>query len=139
MSMIPIRSASISNYVGMDALVGADDRVYLGKHENYQFTPTASLEEPIAAYYDNADGSLQFLSDNLKIYHFLYGEGWALSQRQMRREHCFTKGDYIEFAHLRDGILSRYPLIREVTFADQPFIPPKAYSRERRRQPAPAR
>lgn len=131
MSQIPIASASTSNYVGMDALVDCADRVYLGKREHYH------PGEP--AYYDNADGSLQFISDNVKMYHFLYGEGFVLPQRQMRREHCFTKADYIEFAGLRDGVLSHYPLIREVTFAAQPFVPPKAYSRTRRSQPAAVR
>lgn len=135
MSQIPISSASTSNYAGMDALVDYADRVYLGKRENYH-PDTGGLE---LAHYDNSDGSLQFVSDNVKMYHFLYGEGFVLPQRQMRREHCFTKADYIEFAGLRDGVLSHYPLIREVTFAAQPFVPPKAYSRTRRSQPAPTR
>ena len=74
-----------------------------------------------------------------KMFHFLYGEGWPLSQRQMRRERCFTKADYIEFASLRDGLLSRYRPIREVTFAGKPFVPPKAYRRMHRERPAPTR
>lgn len=135
MSEIPISSASISNYEGMDALVDDTGRVYLGKRENYH--PNIGSDEP--AYYDNSDGSLQFVSDSIKIYHLLYGEGFVLPQRQMRREHCFTKADYIEFAGLRDGVLSQYPLIREVTFAQQPFVPPKAYSRARRSQPVSVR
>ena len=73
------------------------------------------------------------------MFHFLYGEGWPLSQRQMRRERCFTKADYIEFASLRDGLLSRYRPIREVTFAGKPFAPPKAYRRMHRERPAPTR
>lgn len=130
MSMIPMSAAAISNYVGMDALVGVDDKVYLGKRENYHFAPSTPTE-PGEAYYDDLDGSLQFISDNVTMFHFLYGEGWTLPQRQMRREHCFTKADYIEFAQLRDGVLTRYPLIHEVTFAGQPFVPPKAYRRTR--------
>ena len=35
----------------------------------------------------------------------------------------------VEFASLREGVLSRYPLIREVTFAGKPFVPPKAHRR----------
>ena len=132
MTEILISSAAVSNYEGMNALVGQDGRVYLGKVENYY----PSIEDGIPARYDNADGSLQLISDNMKMFHFLYGEGWPMSQRQMRRERCFTKADYIEFASLRDGVLSRYCPIHEVTFAGKPFVPPKAYRRMHREQVA---
>lgn len=132
MTEVLIASAAVSNYEGMDALVGQDGRVYLGKRENYH----SSAGDGVPAYYDNSDNSLQPISDNVKIFHFLYGEGWAMSQRQMRREHCFTKADYIEFASLRDGVLSRYQPIREVTFAGKPFAPPKAYRRMHRQRAA---
>ena len=135
MTEIFIASAAVSNYEGMDALVGPDGRVYLGRRENYH----SGIKDGAATVYDNSDGSLQLISDNVKMFHFLYGEGWSLSQRQMRREHCFTKADYIEFASLRDGVLSRYRPIREVTFAGKPFVPPKAYRRMHREQPAPVR
>lgn len=123
MTEILIASAAASNYEGMDALVGEDGRVYLGRSENYC---PGDGEAP--AFYDNSDNSLQLISDNIKMFHFLYGEGWPVSQRQMRRERCFTKADYIEFASLRDGVLSHYRPIREVTFAGRPFVPPKAAS-----------
>lgn len=135
MTEVFIASAAASNYEGMDALVGQDGRVYLGRRENYH----SGIEDGTAAVYDNSDGSLQLISDNVKMFHFLYGEGWPLSQRQMRRERCFTKADYIEFASLRDGVLSRYRPIREVTFAGKPFAPPKAYRRMHRERPAPVR
>lgn len=130
MTEILIASAAASNYEGMDALVGEDGRVYLGRSENYC---PGDGEAP--AFYDNSDNSLQLISDNIKMFHFLYGEGWPVSQRQMRRERCFTKADYIEFASLRDGVLSHYRPIREVTFAGRPFVPPKAYCRMHRARP----
>ncbi len=135
MTDVFIASAAVSNYEGMDALVGQDGRVYLGRQENY----FPSVEDGVPSYYDNSDNSLQLVSDNAKIFHLLYGEGWPLSQRQLRRERCFTKADYIEFASLRDGLLSRYRPIREVTFAGKPFVPPKAYRRMHRGRSAPAR
>lgn len=135
MTEILIASAAVSNYEGMTALAGQDGRVYLGRQENYH----PNIGSGGAAVYDNSDGSLQLISDNMKIFHFLYGEGWPLPQRQMRREHCFTKADYIEFASLRDGVLSHYRAIREVTFAGKPFVPPKAYRRMHRKQPVPLR
>ena len=135
MAKILIASAAVSNYEGMDALVGHDGRVYLGRQENY----FPSIADGVPAYYDNSDNSLQLVSDNVRMFHLLYGVGWPLSQRQMRRERCFTKADYIEFASLRDGLLSRYQPIREVTFAGKPFAPPKAYRRMHRERPAPTR
>lgn len=134
MSQVFIASASSSNYEGMLALVDEHDWVYLGKSERYHPRPS-----PEWSFYDNSDGSLQFISGNVKMYHFLYGDGWPMSQRQMRRERCFTKADYIEYAGLRDGVLSRYPLIREVTFGGKPFVPPKAYRRTQRGRPAAVR
>ena len=89
MTEILIASAAASNYEGMDALVGEDGRVYLGRSENYC---PGDGEAP--AFYDNSDNSLQLISDNIKMFHFLYGEGWPVSQRQMRRERCFTKAEY---------------------------------------------
>lgn len=132
MTKILTAAAVVSNYADMDALIGKDGRVYLGKRENYH----SCIGEDSPAYYDNSDGSLELISSNEKMFSFLYGEGWTLSQRHMRREHCFTKADYIEFAGLREGVLSKYRLIREVTFAGKPFVPPKAYYRKKRGQPA---
>ena len=99
-----IAAAVVSNYANMDAMIGTDGQVYLGRRENYH----SRIGEDSPAYYDNSDGSLQLISSNEKMFSFLYGDGWTLSQRQMRREHCFTKADYIEFAGLRDGVLSKY-------------------------------
>lgn len=54
MSDIAIKSATVSNYQGMIAMVGEDNRVYLGKPENCYLSPDG--EAP--AYYDNSDHSL---------------------------------------------------------------------------------
>ena len=107
MTDLAITSAIESNYQGMIAMVGADHRVYLGKPENCYLSP----EGDAPAYYDNSDHSLQLISDNIKMFHFLYSRDLPMSQREMCREECFTKADYIEFASLREGVLSRYPLI----------------------------
>ena len=66
MTEILIASAAASNYEGMDALVGEDGRVYLGRSENYC---PGDGEAP--AFYDNSDNSLQLISDNIKMFHFL--------------------------------------------------------------------
>lgn len=136
MKDIAITSAVASNYKGVIAMVGENGRVYLGKPENCYL----STQGDAPAYYDNSDHSLQLISDNVKIFHLLYSQDLPMSQSQMRRERRFTKADYIEFARLREGILSHYPLVREVTFAGKPFVPPKAYRRMHRPcRTAPAR
>ena len=79
MTDLAITSAIESNYQGMIAMVGADHRVYLGKPENCYLSP----EGDAPAYYDNSDHSLQLISDNIKMFHFLYSRDLPMSQREM--------------------------------------------------------
>ena len=109
MTKILIAAAVVSNYANMDAMIGTDGQVYLGRRENYH----SRIGEDSPAYYDNSDGSLQLISSTEKMFSFLYGDGWTLSQ-------------------------SKYQPVQEVTFAGKPFVPPKAYSRRKREQSAAA-
>lgn len=113
---VKIISACISNYEGMTALVDTEDRVYLGKSENYHFTPGKE------AYYDNEDNSLCFISNNDKIFSFLYSSGWVLSQKEMLQ--YFTMELYEEFDKLQNGVLKQFKRIQEITFNGKPFISP---------------
>lgn len=61
----------------MTAFVGYDNKLYLGKSENYLFGDNGF------AYYDNSDKSLTYITDNLTLYPFLYGSGWVCSQQEM--------------------------------------------------------
>lgn len=115
-------AAARSNYTGMVALVGENDKVYLGKRENYIFVP----RQP--AYYDNHDGSLCHISDNSGMFSFLYGSGWVYSQTEMLK-HGLTMAQYEEFAKLRNGILKQFTAECEVKFAGQPFQEPENYLR----------
>lgn len=109
------RSAAISNYKGMTAFVGYDNKLYLGKSEKYLFGDNGF------AYYDNSDKSLTYITDNLTLYPFLYGSGWVCSQQEMLDNGSFTKEIYAEFDRLQKGILSQFEQIRELKFADKPF------------------
>ena len=109
------RSAAISNYKGMTAFVGCDDKLYLGKSENYIFGESGF------AYYDNRDKSLTYITDNLTLYPFLYGSGWVCTQQEMLDNGSFTKEVYAEFDRLQKGVLSQFEQIRELKFADKPF------------------
>lgn len=117
-----VRAAAKSNYAGMVALLGTDDKVYLGKEENYVSEPG----QP--AYYKNYDGSLCHVSDRSDMFSFLHGEGWVHSQADMLK-HGLTMAQYVEFAKLRGGVLKQFEVQREVQFAGQPFQPPENYLR----------
>ena len=99
--LVQIRSAVHSNYAGMVAMLGADNRVYLGREERCHY------QDMQASYYDNQDGSLCFVCDQPDMYYFLYGEGWAHTQAEML-ERGLTLRQYEEFARLRDGVLSQF-------------------------------
>ena len=109
------RSAAISNYKGMTAFVGCDDKLYLGKSENYIFSESGF------AYYDNSDKSLTYITDNLTLYPFLYRSGWVCTQQEMLDNGSFTKESYAEFDRLQKGVLSQFEQIWELKFADKPF------------------
>lgn len=109
------RSAAISNYKGMTAFVGCDDKLYLGKSENYLFKDNGF------AYYDNSDKSLTYITDMQEIYPFLYGSGWVCSQQEMLYNGSFTQEIYAEYDRLQKGVLSQFEQIREIKFADKPF------------------
>ena len=120
--LVQIRSAVHSNYAGMVAMLGADNRVYLGREERCHY------QDMQASYYDNQDGFLCFVCDQPDMYYFLYGEGWAHTQAEML-ERGLTLRQYEEFARLRDGVLSQFTPHREILFAGQPFQPPESYLR----------
>ena len=120
--LVKIRSAVHSNYAGMVAMLGADNRVYLGKEERCHY------EDMQPSYYDNQDGSLCFVCDQPDMYYFLYGEGWAHTQEEML-ERGLTLRQYEEFARLREGVLSQFAPRREILFAGQPFQAPENYLR----------
>lgn len=121
---VPVIAASISRYDGMDVLIGEDEKLYIGKQENYHHI----LSEH-TAYYDNSDGRLRFVSENQKLFHFLAGgKGYAISQDEMLRRGCFSINDYAEFAALQKGMLSDFVLIKQLMFGDVPFKPPETPS-----------
>ena len=113
-------------------MVGEDNRVYLGKPENCYLSPDG--EAP--AYYDQL-GPLPAadLGQHQDI-PFPIQPGPAAVPAADAPGALFHQADYIEFASLREGVLSHYPLIREVTFAGKPFVPPKAYQRNAPAPPA---
>ncbi|MCM1524045.1 MAG: SNF2-related protein [Ruminococcus sp.] len=113
-NIFTVNSAIKSNYEGMVTLYGADERVYLGKSENYDSM----------GHYDNSDNSLVYISDNDKMFDFLsLGAGWVKSQQEMLDVGGFTLEDYREFSRLQETVLSKYTQISDVTFDGKKFQP----------------
>lgn len=108
--LVEIRSAVHSNYAGMVAMLGADNRVYLGREERCHY------QNMQPSYYDNQDDSLCFVCDQPDMYYFLYGEGWAHTQAEML-ERGLTLRQYEEFARLQNGVLAQFTTQREILFA----------------------
>lgn len=100
-----VQSASHSHYKGMDIFT-KDGQVFIGKELNYDNHGN----------YDNSDNSLQFVSDNEKMFSMLSGTGWVLSQQDMIDNGAFTAEDYKEYATVREQLASQYEQEEEPLF-----------------------
>lgn len=100
-----VQSASHSHYKGMDIFT-KDEQVFIGKELNYDNHGN----------YDNSDNSLQFVSDNEKMFSMLSGTGWVLSQQEMIDNGAFTAEDYKEYATVREQLASQYEQEEEPLF-----------------------
>ncbi len=100
-----VQSASHSHYKGMDIFT-KDGQVFIGKEPNYDNHGN----------YDNSDNSLQFVSDNEKMFSMLSGTGWVLSQQEMIDNGAFTAEDYKEYATVREQLASQYEQEEEPLF-----------------------
>lgn len=100
-----VQSASHSHYKGMDIFT-KDGQVFIGKELNYDNSGN----------YDNSDNSLQFVSDNEKMFSMLSGTGWVLSQQEMIDNGAFTAEDYKEYATVREQLASQYEQEEEPLF-----------------------
>ena len=100
-----VQSASHSHYKGMDIFT-KDGQVFIGKELNYDNHGN----------YDNSDNSLQFVSDNEKMFSMLSGTGWVLSQQEMIDNGAFTAEDYKEYATVRERLASQYEQEEEPIF-----------------------
>lgn len=100
-----VQSASHSHYKGMDIFT-KDGQVFIGKELNYDNHGN----------YDNSDNSLQFVSDNEKMFSMLSGTGWVLSQQEMIDNGAFTAEDYKEYAIVREQLASQYEQEEEPLF-----------------------
>lgn len=107
-----ITAAAKSRYDGMVALFTMDDKIYIGKSENYDNK----------GHYDNKDNSLLYVSDCQAAFTFLSSEGCTYPQDEALNRGIYTKEDYEEFSRITDFLSQAgFTPEKEFFFADKPF------------------
>ena len=107
-----ITAASKSRYDGMVALFTMDDKIHIGKSENYDNK----------GHYDNADNSLLYVSDCQAAFTFLTSEGCIHSQDEALKQGIYTKEDYEEFSRITDFLAQAgFTPEKEFCFDGKPF------------------
>ena len=105
---ITVVSAVKSNYEGMIACMSADNKIFLGKAENYDNR----------GHFDNTDRSMVFVSDQPKVYSLLYGTGFVKTKQECLDNHIFSADTFAEYDRIKTGVLSQFHPIREQFFGE---------------------
>ncbi len=107
-----ITAAAKTRYEGMTALYTMDDKIYIGKSENYDNK----------GHYDNSDNSLLYVSDCHAAFTFLSSEGCIYPQDEALNRGIYTKEDYEEFSRITDFLSQAgFTPEKEFFFADKLF------------------
>ena len=107
-----ITAAAKTRYEGMTALYTMDDKIYIGKSENYDNK----------GHYDNSNNSLLYVSDCHAAFTFLSSEGCTDTQEEALNRGIYTKEDYEEFSRITDFLSQAgFTPEKEFFFADKPF------------------
>lgn len=93
------------------AFTDENDAVYLGKRENYDHW----------GHYLNSDNSLLHISDNWKMFNFISGGGYSVSQSLLVAQGALSQEDFAEFDALRVGVLAQFEQVEPLLFAGEPF------------------
>ncbi len=107
-----ITAAAKSRYDGMVALFTMDDKIYIGKSENYDNK----------GHYDNKDNSLLYVSDCQAAFTFLSSEGCTYPQDEALNRGIYTKEEYEEFSRITDFLSQAgFTPEKEFCFDKKPF------------------
>ena len=112
----PVLKATVSHYISKDgaqlvAFTDENDAVYLGKRENYDHW----------GHYLNSDNSLLHISDNWKMFNFISGGGYSVSQSSLVAQGALSQEDFAEFDALRVGVLAQFEQVEPLLFAGEPL------------------
>lgn len=98
---------------GKDVFI-INDKIYIGDREYYGNN----------GLYDNSDNTLEYVSSNPHLLHFVSGREFAYSAESMLKREELDRADFEEYKALKEtGVLAKYENIRvgDVSFEDKPF------------------
>lgn len=98
---------------GKDVFI-INDKIYIGDREYYGNN----------GLYDNSDNTLEYVSSNTHLLHFVSGREFAYSAESMLKREELDRADFEEYKALKEtGVLARYENIRfgDVSFEGKSF------------------
>lgn len=98
---------------GKDVFI-INDKIYIGDREYYGNN----------GLYDNSDNTLEYVSGNPHLLHFVSGREFAYSAESMLKREELDRTDFEEYKALKEtGVLAKYENIRvgDVSFEGKPF------------------
>lgn len=98
---------------GKDVFI-INDKIYIGDREYYGNN----------GLYDNSDNTLEYVSSNPHLLHFISGREFAYSAESMLKREELDRADFEEYKALKEtGVLAKYENIRvgDVSFEGKPF------------------
>lgn len=98
---------------GKDVFI-INDKIYIGDREYYGNN----------GLYDNSDNTLEYVSSNSHLLHFVSGREFAYSAESMLKREELDRADFEEYKALKEtGVLARYENIRvgDVSFEGKTF------------------
>lgn len=117
-------------YKGIDAFITQDDRVYIGKPENYDNQ----------GRYNNADHSLIHIADGQRAWNFIRFTGLTLTAEEAVKSLNYTEKDFAEMTRIENALKDAgVERIAPYTFADVPFMPDGVAAWEQTAQERPHR
>lgn len=112
---IPLLGKSPSIYKDTMLLTSLDEKIHVGCKDNIY------TDEQGEHFYNNADNSFTFVSENKKMGALLATLAWGASQNDLKSMGLFTDKDYEEFNKIQTELLTDYTIIQPVSFSGVPF------------------
>lgn len=111
--LVTVQLAETMPLRGKDVFI-INDKIYIGDREYYGNN----------GVYDNSDNTLEYVTSNPHLLHFVSGREFAYSAESMLKREELDRADFDEYKALKEtGVLSKYENIRvgDVSFEGKPF------------------
>lgn len=112
-NIVTVQLAETIPLRGKDVFI-INDKIYIGDREYYGNN----------GLYDNSDNTLEYVSSNPHLLHFVSGREFAYSAESMLKREELDRADFEEYKALKEtGVLARYENIRfgDVSFEGKTF------------------